>query len=70
MVVRENNINNADECKKLKQSLISSFYAILSPPPCQVEEQEPPDATVDEKGKGCITFCLSPHHPSDNKIAL
>ncbi len=70
MVVQEDNINNANDCKKLKQSLTSNFYAILSPPLCQVKEQEPPDATVNEKGKGCITFCLPPDHPSDNKIAL
>jgi hypothetical protein len=54
----------------LKQSLTSNFYAILSLPPCQVDEQEPPDATVDEKGKGRITFLFPPNHPSDNKIAL
>jgi hypothetical protein len=70
MVVREGNINNANDCKKLKQSLTSIFYTILSPLPCQVKEQEPPNATVDEKGKGRITFHLPPDHPSDNKIAL
>jgi hypothetical protein len=54
----------------LKQSLTFNFYANLSLPPCQVEQQEPPNATVNEKGKGRITFHLPSVHPSDNKIAL
>jgi hypothetical protein len=49
--------------------LTSNFYAILSLPPYQVEEQEQPNTNV-KKGKGCIESRFPPDHPNDNKIAL
>jgi hypothetical protein len=53
---------------KIKQSLASNFYSILSPPPCQVEEQEPPDGNVTiERGKGNISFCLPAEPQNNNK---
>jgi hypothetical protein len=61
-------MNNV-EFNKIKQSLASNFYSILSLPPCQVEEQEPPDGKVTiERGKGSITFCLPANPQSNNRI--
>jgi hypothetical protein len=69
MVAQGNDLDDAYDCNKLKQSLTSNFYAILSPPPCQVKEQELPNTHV-EKGKSRIVFRLPPNHQHDNKIAL
>jgi hypothetical protein len=49
--------------------LTSNFYSILSPPPCQVEEQDHPDRDT-TVSKGSVKFRLPPDHPTDNKIAL
>ncbi len=49
--------------------MTSNFYAILSPPPCQVEEQEYPDFNV-TVNKGRVKFQLPDDHPPENKIAL
>jgi len=65
----ENDDMNNVKFSKIKQSLASNFYSILSPPPCQVEEQEPPDSNVTiERGKGSIMFCLPADNQSTNKI--
>ncbi len=69
MVAQDNNLGNAYNCNKLKQSLTSDSYAILSLPPCQVKKQELPNTHV-QKGKGSITFHLPPNHQHDNKIGL
>ncbi len=55
---------------KIKQSLTSNFYSILSTLPCQeVEEQEPPNDNVTiEQGKCSIMFCLPADNQSNNKI--
>ncbi len=59
-----NNTNNA--AYKIKHSLASNYYAILSPPPCQVKVQATHDSNVTTKrGKGRITF----RHQNSNKIA-
>ncbi len=54
----------------MKQSLASNFHSILSPPPCQVEEQETTNSSIPiEQGKGGITFCLPTDHQNNNEIA-
>ena len=50
---------------KLKQQLLNNYYACLSPPPCQVEEQEYEQSKV-EPGKGAIRFEI-PKSKSKNK---
>ena len=50
---------------KLKQQLLNNYYACLSPPPCQVEEQENEQNEV-EQGKGAIRFNI-PKRKSRNK---
>jgi hypothetical protein len=69
MTTKDDDLDNAYDCKKLERSLTSNFYAILTPPPCQVEEQEHPNTNVKE-GKWRIKFRLPPDHPNDNKIAI
>jgi hypothetical protein len=55
---------------KIKHSSASNYYAILSPPPCQVEAQATHDSSVTtERGKGRITFRLPMDHQNSNKIA-
>jgi hypothetical protein len=54
---------------KINHSLASNFYSILSPLPCQVEEQETTNSyIVIEQGKGSITFPLPANHQNNNKI--
>ncbi len=68
-------MNEKDDTKdvafyKIKQSLASNFYSILSPPPCQVEEQATTDSNITIKqGKGGSTIHLPLDHQNDNKIA-
>ena len=50
---------------KLKQQVLNNYYAFLSPPPCQVKEQEYEKSEV-EPGKGAIRFEL-PKIKSKNK---
>ena len=50
---------------KLNQQLLNNYYACLSPPPCQVEEQEYKQSKV-EPGKGAIRFEI-PKSKSKNK---
>ena len=69
MVAQDKDLDDAYDCNKLKQSLTSNFYAILSPQPCQVKEQEIPDTQV-KKGKGSIIFRLPPNHQHDNKMPM
>ena len=69
MIGKDDDLDIAHDCKNYKQSLTSNFYAILSPPPCQVEVQEHPDSNV-TVNKGRVKFRLPPDHPTDNKIAL
>ena len=68
MIGRDDDSDTVDNLKDTKHSLNSNFYAILSPPPCQVKEQESLDcnATVN---KHRVTFQLLPNHPTNNKIA-
>jgi hypothetical protein len=55
---------------KIKESLASNFYSILSTPPCQVEEQETTNSNVTIKqGIGGITFRLPVDHQNNNMIA-
>jgi hypothetical protein len=56
--------NNNAALNEIMQGLCANYYAILSPPPCQVKEQEP---TIIEKGKGEITFHLHQSHKSTNR---
>jgi hypothetical protein len=60
--------NNA--ASKIKHSLASNFYAILSLPPCQVEAQATKDSNITtERGKGRITFRLpTDQQQHSNKI--
>ena len=69
MIGKNDDSETAYDCKDYKHNLNSNFYAILSPPPCQVEEQESPDCNV-TISKGLVKFRLPPNHPTDNKIAL
>ncbi len=58
MTNKKDNTNNV-AFSKIKQSLASNFYSILSPPPCQVEEQETTISNLTiEQGQGSITFPL------------
>ena len=53
---------------KVKHSLASNYYAILSPPPCQVEAEAINDSNVTiERGKGSVTFRLPTDHQNRNK---
>jgi hypothetical protein len=55
---------------KIKHSLASQYYAILSLPPCQVEAQATHDSNLTtERGKGRITFRLPTDHQNSNNIA-
>ena len=69
MIGKNDDSDTAYDCKDYKHTLNSNFYAILSPPPCQVEEQESPDCNV-TVSKGRVKFRLPPDHPTDNNIAL
>jgi hypothetical protein len=69
MIGQDEDSDIAYDCKNYKQSLTSNFYAILSPPPCQVEEQEYPDFNV-TVNKGRVKFRLPDDHPPENKITL
>ena len=63
-----NNTNSA--AHKIKYSLASNYYTILSPPPCQVEAQATHDSNVTiKRGKGRITYRLPTDHQNSNKIA-
>lgn len=65
----DDDLDVAYDYKDYKQSLTSNFYSILSPPPCQVEEQDYPDIPV-TVNKDRVKFQLPPDHPTENKIAL
>ena len=64
-------INNTNiAVNKIKHSLASNYYAILSLLPCQVEAQANHDSNLTtERGKGRITFRLPTNHQNSNKIA-
>ncbi len=60
-------VNDTNIANKIKHS---NYYAFLSPPPCQVEEQATHDSNVTtKKGKGRITFRLPTDHQNSKKIA-
>ena len=69
MIDQDNESDTVDDLNDSKHRLNSNFYAILSPPPCQVEEQESPNCDV-AVSKRRVTFKLPPNHPTKNKIAL
>ena len=69
MIEMDDDLDVAYDYKDYKQSLTSNFYSILSPPPCQVEEQDYPDIPV-TVNKDRVKFRLPPDHPTENKIAL
>ena len=69
MIGEDDDLASAYDYKDYKQSLTSNFYSILSPPPCQVEEQDHPDGNA-AVSKGSVKFPLPPDHPTNNKIAL
>ena len=52
--------NDSNEAfNKVKRKLLSNYYSCLSPPPCQVEEQEYMEETcIVERGRGAIAFKL------------
>ncbi len=55
---------------KIKHSLASNYYTILSPLPCQVKAQATHNSKVTTKrGKGRITCGLPTDHQNSNKIA-
>ena len=70
MMDKEEDTDNA-AFSKIKQSLASNLHSILSPPPCQVEEQAPPDITVTTaRGGATVTFAPPPpKHQHHNKTA-
>jgi hypothetical protein len=69
MTNETDNTNNV-AFSKIKQSLASNFYSILSPLPCQVEEQAATDSNITIKQrKGDITFRLPANYCNNNKIA-
>ena len=69
MIDQDDESDTVDDLNDNKHRFNSNFYAILSPPPCQVEGQEPPDRNV-TVSKRRVTFKLPPNHPTNNKIAL
>jgi len=69
MTAKDDDSDIAYDSKNYKQNLTSNFYAVLSPPPCQVEEQESPNCDF-AVSKRRVTFKLPPSHPTKNKIAL
>jgi hypothetical protein len=69
MTNKKDNTNDV-ALSKIKQSLASGFYYIISPLPCQVKEHETTNSYITIKqGKGGIIFCIPSNHQNNNKIA-